>query len=461
MNKICIGEDWPWQDEAYQFAIDKPAAMLAMDMGTGKSRVAVNLVVNRRAMTTLIVCPKKVCGVWRREFEMHGPPGIAVFVPEKGTGKQKTQSSKDFRQMCFEKNQPCVIVLNYEIARARDFKAWSSRLIWDYVILDESHKSKAPHSVTGKYTGAMFTQSKYRLCLTGTPMPHSPLDIFAQYRFLMPQIYGWSYVKFRARYAKCHEQFKSLVLFWKNQEEMREKFASIAFRVGSEVLDLPDAKHVRREVEMSPRAFDIYKDIEHTLRAEVGNGLVTASNGLVKLVRLQQLTSGVIQKDRSEVLTRIDNEKSTALNTLLMDTIPSGVPVVVFCRFTADLDAIRSVANGWGKKYGEISGRQCDLTEHSTMPEDIDIMGVQIQSGGTGIDLTRSAHVVYFSMGWSMGDYLQSLARVHRPGQENDVTYYHLVCKGTIDEAVYAALAKRENLVESVLSSLERGEEDE
>ena len=88
------------------------------------------------------------------------------------------------------------------------------------------------------------------------------------------------------------------------------------------------------------------------------------------------------------------------------------------------------------------------------------VLAVQIQSGGTGIDLTRARYCVYLSAGYSLGDYEQSLARVHRPGQSRSVHYYHLVAQGTVDEKVYEALRNRKQVVESVLSGITTNQEE-
>ena len=62
--------------------------------------------------------------------------------------------------------------------------------------------------------------------------------------------------------------------------------------------------------------------------------------------------------------------------------------------------------------------------------------------------------MLYASTGHNLGDYEQSLARVHRPGQERTVFYYHILAKDTIDERVYKALRARKNVVEAVLADI-------
>jgi len=84
---------------------------------------------------------------------------------------------------------------------------------------------------------------------------------------------------------------------------------------------------------------------------------------------------------------------------------------------------------------------------------------VQIQSGGVGIDCTRAAYAFYYSLGFSLGDYDQSLARLRRPGQTRCVRYYHLVATGTVDEQVYAALRDRRTVIDAVMNKLTKKEE--
>jgi hypothetical protein len=85
------------------------------------------------------------------------------------------------------------------------------------------------------------------------------------------------------------------------------------------------------------------------------------------------------------------------------------------------------------------------------MNPDVDIVAVQIQSGGEGIDLTRAHYGIYYSLGYSLKDFLQSRRRLVRPGQEHPVLFTHLVCANTVDEDVYEALDAREKVVEFVL----------
>ena len=62
---------WKHQQEALDFIGNKPGALLAMGMGTGKSCVAIHALDSRRCDTALILCPKSVAAVWPDQFAQH------------------------------------------------------------------------------------------------------------------------------------------------------------------------------------------------------------------------------------------------------------------------------------------------------------------------------------------------------------------------------------------------------
>lgn len=451
---IRANDSWQHQLGAYHFAMPREAAMLAMDMGTGKSKVAVDTICNRDCMTVLILCPKSVLNVWSREVAKHAGATCQVLVLDKGSTRRKAKEAADF--FVYTGGQPRIVVVNYETARMKDFADFALSRNWDCVILDESHRIKTASSAVSKFAAKLASRAKFRLALTGTPMPHSPLDIYAQYRFLDTEIFGKSWHRFRNTYAVLKSiptVAVKIVAGYQNQDDLQEKFAQLAYRVDKDVLDLPEVQHHKLTCRLSTKAQKIYAALEQDFIAEVEGGVVTAANALVKLLRLQQVTSGHVRLDDDEAAQEVDTAKRAVLLDLMED-LPPHEPAVVFCRFQWDLDAVRQVAEHLERSYGEISGRRKDLTSDATMPEDVQLMAVQIQSGGVGIDLTRARYAVYYSLGFSLGDYEQSLARIHRPGQTRPVNYYHIIAQNTVDERVYEALQQRRDIVNHILKAL-------
>lgn len=471
---------WKHQVEALEFIYDKPGAMLAMDMGTGKTLVAIARIASDPTMARiLILCPLSVVGVWKAEFEKHA--AREFHVPELGRSSVKQKTKKATEALAdASTDHPVVIVINHEGSWRDPFGPIhnaAGRLVspglalgteWDMVVVDESHRAKMPGGRFSMFLRRLRGKARNRLTLTGTPMPHSPLDVYAQYRFLDPEIYGTSNHAFKGKYAVMGGYERHEVIGFQNLDDLRKRFYSIAFEAkkGS-VLDLPPVVHEERFCDLGTKAAKVYRDLEDQLYAEVDSGTITPANAMVSLLRLRQITGGYVKNDEGELI-KLDDSKAKLLADVFKDlprsesVLPSpfrmGLPeapperVVVFAQFTSDLRIIETatLANGW--RYGEVSGRQKDLTDAGKFPDDVEVLGVQIQAGGVGIDLSRAHYAIYFSVGFSLGDYEQSLARLDRPGQDHKVTYIHLLARKTVDSVVYTALRKRSDVIKEVLN---------
>lgn len=446
-------DGWNHQLRALKFSSLFEASMLALRMGEGKSWCGVNLAVTTKSNVVLVLCPLAVCGVWRREFAKHSAVDYTVLVVDRGSMKDKAEKIRRAVAMAGLHNQPVAIVINYDSCWRAQVGEAILETDWHLVICDESHRIKSPTSNVSKFCAKLTHSSRRRLALTGTPMPNNPGDLFGQFRFLDPSLFGRSWTRFKLEFALMNPHIPQKVDRWINEDELQRRFRMIAFRVADEVLDLPPINHVDIACTLGRKGADAYRQMKRDMIAEIEDGSLTASNGMVKFLRLQQMTGGAMLDQVSGEVKTIDTAKRDALAGLLEDV---SEPFVVFCRFRHDLEQVRAVAAKLGRSYGEISGTQRDLTEHSMMPDGIDVMGVQIQSGGTGIDLTRARLAAYYSVGLTPGDFDQSVARLHRPGQEHPVVMYHLICEGTIDEHIYRALQTKRDLIETVMEALRR-----
>jgi SNF2 family DNA or RNA helicase len=429
------GQVTPWRhqlDAAAWFA-DRQYGLLAGDMGTGKSLTACMIAAGTEQIVPLLLTT--------------------------GTGKARAKALAT--RLAAATGESLAVIINYDSVWRPEVAAVLNRVKWDAIITDESHRIKSPTGRASKWIAGLARanpQAK-RLALTGTPMPHSPLDLWAQFRFLNPDIFGQSFVAFRARYAICDRMFPSKVIRWVRQDELTAKLDANAWRVkADDVLDLPDAMHETIAVELEPAARKFYDALARDMAAELETGVVTAANALTRLLRLHMATSGYTRLDspdgiqpRSLLRLTAHPAKQAALADWLTD-LPHNEPVVVFARFRCDLIEIAAVAKALGRPYSELSGEANGLAEWQDGKTTV--LGVQLQSGGVGIDLTRAAFAAYYSMGFNLGDYTQSLARLRRPGQTRCVRYYHLVASNTIDEQIYKALSDRSDVVESVLTKL-------
>src|SRR5690606_37685824 len=80
----------------------------------------------------------------------------------------------------------------------------------------------------------------------------------------------------------------------------------------------------------------------------------------------------------------------------------------------------------------------------------------QTPTGGIGITLTAADTAIFYSADFSLANYDQAKARLHRIGQKRPVTYIHLVVKDSIDEEVIKRLAKKQDIARLVVDELRK-----
>jgi SNF2 family DNA or RNA helicase len=400
----------------------------------------------------LILCPLRVVQVWRPQFEVHTKLPFMVAPLDDSFSNVRAKRVEAERQIKLAKARdvPVAVVINYDSAWRPPFAEWALKQKWDLVVADEIHRCKAPGGKSSRYLARLGKAARFRLGLSGTPMPHSPLDVYGYFRFIDSKIFGWSFNRFRQHFAVMGGYQNHQVVAYDNLDELNRKFYSVSFKCGKDVLDLPPEVHITYTCQLSSEARKIYGSLERDLMAELDAGEVTAANALVKLLRLQQITGGYARTDDGQDV-HVDSAKMNLLRDVFEDIEPDE-PVVVFCRFHKDLEAVNRVADETGRRSLELSGRidELKLWQAGEAP----VLAVQIDSGGVGIDLTRARYSLYYSLGFSLGSYEQSLARIHRPGQTRPVEYIHLLAEGTVDEKVMAALAQRADVVNTVLQQM-------
>lgn len=505
---------WDHQVRGVDFLCRSTASLQAIPMGGGKTLATITAVNKLEAKRVLIVSPNKVRGVWPREVRKFSAQQwhiVSGFRPSKRakSGRMSLSLPDRLRQAeeclfdCGCGAPTHAVVINYEAFGHEPWASWQPQVPLDLAVYDEIQKLKSPTGVISKNVARLVQATRRRVGLSGTPMPQTPLDVFGIYRALDPGIFGTKWTAFRSTYAVMNPHVDGHVVGYRNVEELRDKVYTIMYRPVVD-LKLPEITDVTREFPLEPKARKVYDSVDTQLWADLSEftgkpvidfdeerfnhahqmidegrsgdeilrylddeaaeageegstSEVTAANTMVRLLRLQQLTGGtVIDDDGTRI--RVSTGKAELLEETLDDVgcVSGGdadpEPVVVFCRFRSDLDATREIAEKKGLRYAEVSGRRHDgLTHDSEMNPDCDVVGVQLQSGGTGVDLTRARVMIWYSMGYSLSDYDQARKRLHRPGQTRPVVSIHLLAEDTADMDVYEALANRRSVVHRVL----------
>lgn len=439
------------QLEALRRATQQGHIGLLWEPGTGKTKTMVDwtciLHMKGRATRVLIVCPLSVTGVWEDEYELHAPIPYQLHVlsPREHTYPHD-RNEKGLH----------ILVVNYDLAwrRKQIIEAFDPQV----VIADESHRIKKPSAHRSRYLRSL-NKVRYRAILSGTPTPKSFLDIYGQWVFLNPDRFGTNFSRFKSRYVRYGGYMNKEVRGYMNVPELKERIEQDAItKRKDECLDLPERTYQRVPVHLEGPAWEAYAKMANELFLELKDGDVSdAKNVAVKVLRLQQITGGWIKSDEGN-MHQISEAKLKAAKERLEDLWNDDERVVVFARFTPEVQALRDLGVRGGVPTYVLSGdtRREDRDGFRRKFQTQDgpsVFIAQIQTGGLGITLHAAAHVLFYSVTYALDDYIQACDRVHRIGQTRNVTYQHLVASRTVDVDVYAALRRKQSIMDIVMNN--------
>jgi len=448
---------------------------LFMEMGTGKSKVAIDtmgrLFLEDKIKACLILAPKGVFDNWvMNEIPRHLPSDINVKVVRWQTNHTKTFMS-DLEKLILpdmqENNTLQVFVMNVEglsTTKAFNFaKLFLNKNPDSMMIVDESTTIKNRSAKRTKNVVELGRLALFRRILTGFPVTQSPLDLYSQSEFLSDSMLGYSsFYSFQNRYAQLinrtmgQRQFRQVVGY-QNIEELSNKVGDFSYRVlKKDCLDLPSKVYLRREVELTPEQKKVYQEIKKdAISLLENNEIVSVSSVLTQILRLHQVSCGFVKHDEGEEI-EIKNKRVDELLDILQELQGK---TIIWANYQYDIKRILRVLQDTvgsdlvASYYGETPDeeRQPTINEFQNPDSQLQYLVSNVQTGGYGITLTQAKNVIYYSNNYDLEKRLQSEDRAHRIGQENKVTYIDIVAKDTVDEKIVKALRKKLNLAQEVL----------
>ena len=401
----------------------------------------------------LIVAPLSILGVWQDEFNNFADfdYNLAVLT---GTSAKKIDTLRHLNGNALQ-----VAVINYESAwrLEKELATWNP----DLIIADEGHKIKTHNTAVSKAMHRLGLLAQYRLLLTGTVITNKAIDVFSQYKFLDPRIFGNSFYAFRNRYFDMVGYGNHTPVLKKSMErELTEKIHSIAYRATkAECLDLPETTDIIRKVELEPQAMLLYRNLVKDSYAELSEGEVTITNVLTKLLRLSQLTGGFLGSDDCSKAEQVSTAKLKVLEDIIDSALEENKKLVVIARFIPEINAICRLLKkniGYACIYGATKDRQEQVHRFQYDPDCMVFVG-QIATAGLGITLTAASTMVFYSLDYSMSNFEQTKARIHRVGQKNGCTYIYLIAKGTVDSKILTALRNKADLAKMLIDDYRKG----
>jgi len=490
----------PFQEEGIAFCLARQNALIADEMGTGKTIQALGLVNADPAIRrVLVICPATLKTNWAYEARrwLVRPFDVVIVdgpVPPDGN---------------------LLAITNYE--QVRDPMRLSMLMQhWDLLIVDESHRLKNPDAqqtraicgVPPRYRknayGRWYTASagqrglvhaaSRRIFLTGTPVLNRPAELYTTLQALDPGRWR-SRHQFEVRYCAGHTE-----TIWTKGRVQRsiwradgasniEELASILRetimirRLKRDVLSQLPPKRRSLVILSPPDSVDL--SCERVLWEKHGLCLRTLHVSLFKASRCpsQEAVQAApddttayaqavarLREARRIALTEISRVRHTTalakapvVAEWVADILDSERKVVVFAHHQDVIAILAERLRDYGAVVltGETPQKERDgLVERFQTAAGTRVFIGSITAAGVGLTLTAARVAVFAELDWVPANITQAEDRIHRLGQTDPVNVYHLVIDGTIDQRLASLLIAKQELSDRLLDGAGASAED-
>ncbi len=440
----------PYQIEGVQW-LERLRSMhlngiLADDMGLGKTLQAIIALTQHKIddpqALALIVAPTSLIHNWREEFNKFNPD-LRILIVD-GTPQQRRKLISDMKNID-------IVVTSYSLLQ-KDTDAYKN-ISFSYAILDEAQHIKNRGTRNAKSVKQI--QAAHRLILTGTPIENSLDELWSLFDFLMPGLLS-TYDRFVEKYVRAPKQGDT-----KASDTLRRKVSPfILRRMKKDVLkELPPVSEIVYHCHLSDTQKELYSSYAASAREELSQ--LVKKEGfdrvqihvLATLTRLKQICChpGIFAK---EIIEQGDSAKYDLLIELLQTLIQGNHKTVIFSQYTRMLSIMRDdfIKKGITFEYLDGSSKdRLDIVKRFNDDPNVSVFLVSLKAGGVGLNFVGADTVVHFDMWWNPAVENQATDRVHRFGQQQNVTSIKLITLNTIEEKILELQQRKKGLVRKVI----------
>ena len=392
---------------------------------------------------TLIVVPTSLLHNWRREAKRFTTLSMAEY--NSYTVVPKNHPERFFGRYHLIFTTYGMMRNNIDLLRTYAF---------EYVVLDESQNIKNSDSLT--FRSVIQLQSKWRLVLTGTPIENSLKDLWAQFRFIQPDLLG-AESAFQKQFLIPIRQGNPRI-----EAQLQQLIAPFILRRSkSEVApELPPLTEETIYCDMTEEQETYYEQEKNSLR----NILLQHPQQIDKLHSFSIL-NGILRLRQLACHPQLvfpeynGSSGKTAQILETFDTLRSeGHKVLIFSSFVKHLNVLADAFSERGWKYALLTGatnnRPTEIA-HFTEQNDVQAFLISLKAGGVGLNLTQADYVFIVDPWWNPAAEAQAIARAHRIGQNKQVIAYRFITQNSIEEKILRLQDEKRKLAEIFVNDSE------
>lgn len=458
MNKILsqLFTLHAYQEELVNFCVNTPKCGLFLQMGLGKTLIALAtvcelVITNRMQCHCLVIAPKAVArSSWIDEMNKIDIDirYQSFLIDEKGRELTKAE-----RELLFEEAKTAPLTM-YFISRdllSQMVGYFGTEWCFPMLIVDEYQSFKNPASKRTKSLISVMPYTERMIGLTGTPAPNGLDDLWGLIALLdCGQRLGRTMYEYHQKYFVAWKTIKNKVIEWipaiGAEQWIYQKISDIVVSLDNSNLTLPPVVYDTVRAYMSAREYQAYIRMVKDSKVFIEDALVKAVNPAVLVSKLAQIASGIVYTDTAHDYVKIHEAKIEQLR-YIYDNEPS--PLLVAYHYRTDVIAITEHF----KNAVVFDGKP--ETIHAWNEKKIRMLLIQPASAGFGLNLQEGGHIlIWYTLSWSLEEYLQTNSRIFRQGQNHAVSIIHIICNDTIDERILQILEEKNSTQQGLLDAV-------
>jgi SNF2 family DNA or RNA helicase len=426
--------------------------MLGDEMGLGKTIQSLALVVNGAGQNTLIVTPLAV----RKQWEVAASKcNFNIFTAEKSGWVRLG------RRVI---NGKSLYIGHYD--RLVSGISLFQEITWSRIILDEAHRIRNTATVTGE--SVLKLKAKYKWALTATPIVNKLDDCVAYLKFIGFKIDGKSW---NSRYKE-----------WIHEVYLARTLDECEAPAGLTMPPTPEIEHLHLDF-TSQEEKVLYESIHNNIESQwrSAQALQGAQYQLQKfaiLLRLRQISLNpqiYIKARQKEAFGwagaefNMPSRKFDEIAQLLKDSAAKDESNrwIIFCQFHEEMEMLKTFLKAFdfvGSVLQYHGGMNTKEREAAISQSNVlsgngkqDIFLIQLQAGGTGLNLQHYNRIIFTSPWWTSALLEQAKGRAIRIGQKDVVKVYWLRLKAeeerfSIDDFIMKKADEKKGLAQSFLA---------